>query len=375
MAIAIPQILERAKLVWWRSPLPAFLRWWGGELAAIAPVGVRDWLRRGPEVLWLDAADGHVRVRHAGTRRALASIDSTLPEDVQRATFAEACQGIDPADRRLLMVVPAAQVLVRRLLMPAAAAADPRRVAGYEIDRQTPFKADQVYFDVHTSRDPAPRGQVALDLVVVPKSVLDPLLARLALLGAQPDAVDVEMDDGVLAGVDLLPRSRRPRRADRRRRANWMLAAVGVVLAILVLSQWLDNRRAALARMQDEVAALRAQAAQSEQLRAQLTGAIAASRFLVKRKADNPSALAVLDDLTRRLPDNAWLQALTLDDSGGLDIKGEATKAASLVDTLGNSKVLAEPKLQGVIQPDPATGKERFELVARVRRAGAADAN
>jgi hypothetical protein len=31
--------------------------------------------------------------------------------------------------------------------------------------------------------------------------------------------------------------------------------------------------------------------------------------------------------------------------------------------------------LQGVIQPDPATGKERFELVARVRQNEARDAH
>jgi general secretion pathway protein L len=141
-----------------------------------------------------------------------------------------------------------------------------------------------------------------------------------------------------------------------------------------VLSQWLDNRRQALAKMETDVEALRAKASQSDQLRGQLTGALAASKFLVKRKADRPSALAVLDDLTGRLPATAWLDSLTLDDSGGLDIRGEADKAAALVDKLASSPILQEPKLQGVIQPDPATGKERFELVARVRRHGIRDA-
>ena len=155
--------------------------------------------------------------------------------------------------------------------------------------------------------------------------------------------------------------------------ANFILGLVCILLVVLVLSQWLANRRAALAEMQDEVQAMRARATQSEQLRAQLTGALAASKFLVKRKSENPSALAVLDDLTRRLPATAWLDVLTLDDQGGLDIKGEAAKAAALVDTLGSSKLLQEPKLQGVIQPDPATGKERFEMVARIRQQGAAD--
>lgn len=375
MASAGTQSLERVKLAWRRSPLPAFLRWWGGELTAMLPARLRGWIRRGPDVLWLSVHDGVATVRRARTGTTLANIAPDLPEDVQRAQFAEACRGIDPDDRRLLLVVPASQVLARRLVVPAAAGGDPRRVAGYEIDRQTPFKPEQVYFDVRVGRDPAPSGQMALDLVVAPKAGIDPVLERFTSLGAAPDAIDVADAGGSLAGVDLLPPGRRPRRLDRRRRANWILAAACVLLAVLVLSQWLDNRRAALVAMQGEVDAMRTRATQSEQLRAQLTGAIAASKFLVKRKAENPSPLAVLDDLTRRLPDSAWLDMLTLDDSGGLDIKGEASKAAALVDTLGSSKLLQEPKLQGVIQPDPATGKERFELVARVRQMGAADAH
>lgn len=373
MATASAQTLERAKLAWRRSPLPGFLRWWGGELTGMLPARLRAWVRRGPDVLWLGASAGTVTLRRARSGATLAAIAPELPVDVQRTEFARACAGIDPDDRRLLLVIPASQVLHRRLLMPAAAAADPRRVVGYELDRQTPFAPEQVYYDVAVSADAVPAGQVALDLYAAPRSEIDPLLERFTAIGAQPDAVDVQAADGTLAGIDLMPPGRRPRRVDRRRRVNLVLGLVCVLLAVLVLSQWLANRRAALAEMQDEVQAMRAKATQSEQLRAQLSGALAASKFLVKRKAENPSALVVLDDLTRRLPPNAWLDVLTLDDSGGLDIKGEAAKAAALVDTLSSSKLLQEPKLQGVIQPDPATGKERFELVARVRQQGGAD--
>ena len=373
MATASAQTLERAKLAWRRSPLPGFLRWWGGELTAMLPASVRAWVRRGPDVLWLGEADGDATIRRARTGATLATIRPGVPVDVQRSEFARACAGIDPDDRCLLLVVPASRVLYRRLVMPAAAAADPRRVVGYELDRQTPFKPEQVYYDVSVSADSAPSGQVALDLYVAPKADIDPLLERFNTIGAHPDAVDVQTASGKLADIDLLPPGRRPRHIDRRGRANFILGLVCILLVVLVLSQWLANRRAALAEMQDEVQTMRAKATQSEQLRAQLTGALAASKFLVKRKSENPSALAVLDDLTRRLPATAWLDVLTLDDSGGLDIKGEAAKAAALVDTLGSSNLLQEPKLQGVIQPDPATGKERFELIARVRQQGAAD--
>lgn len=375
MALAAAPTLDRMAQTWRRSPLPAFLRWWGGELTALLPARLRDWVARGPEVIWLSVGAAAVDLRQVRTGALLATIPANIPLDAQRAVFVQACTGTDPDDRRLVLVVSASQVLHRRLLLPVAAASDPRRVVGYELDRQTPFKPEQVYYDVRVSRDPAPAGQVALDLYAAPKSEIDPVLERFAALGAHPDAVDVQGADGKLAGVDLIPPKQRPRRIDRRRRVNAILAAICVLLVVFILSQWLANRRAALATMQDEVDAMRAQATQSEQLRAQLTGAIAASKFLVKRKVDTPSTLALLGDLTTRLPGNAWLDALMLDDSGGLDMKGEAAKAAGLVDTLGSSKVLQEPKLQGVIQPDPATGKERFELVAHVRQAGSPDAH
>ena len=363
------------KLAWSRSPLPGLLRWWGGEVAALLPVRTRAWVQRGPDVLRLTMDPDALLVKRARSGDVLVTIPAELPAEIQRATFKSACAGIDPDDRRLVLVVAGTSVLQRRLLMPLAAAADPRKVVGYELDRQTPFKPDQLYYDVRVSTVAAPPGQVGLDLYAAPRAELDPMLERLAAIGVHPDCVDVQAGDGALAGVDLLPPGRRPRRPDKRRRLNWILAAGCVLLVVVVLAQWLGNRRAALAKMQDEVDAMRAQATQSEQLRTQLTAAVAASQFLVKRKAENPPPLAVLDELTRRMPATAWLDAMTLDDSGGLDIKGEADKAAALVDKLGGSKVFGEPKLQGVIQPDPATGKERFELTARVKQQALADAH
>jgi general secretion pathway protein L len=339
------------------------------------PARSRAWLLRGPDVLLLAARDDAVRVWRANGRIPLCDIPVGMPADAQRAAVARACAGIDPNDRRLVLVVPASQVLHRRLVLPVAAAADPRKVAGYEIDRQTPFKPEQVHYAVRISNAPVAPGHVSMDLYVVPQGVLDPILARLAGLGLAPDAVDVETADGERAGVDLSAGSPRPRRLDRRRRLNRMLAAACLVLAAVVLATWLDNRRAALASMQDEVDAMRPQAIQSAQLRAELVAASGASGFLVKRKLESPSLLALLDDLTRRMPGDAWIDMLTLDSSGGVDLKGEAPKAAALVDRLRASPLLQEPKLQGVIQPDPATGKERFELVARVRAGNASDAH
>jgi general secretion pathway protein L len=85
MTTASAQTLERAKLAWRRSPLPGFLRWWGGELAWLLPARLRAWVRRGPDVLWLSEVSGAATVRRARTGATLVAIAPGLPVDGQRA--------------------------------------------------------------------------------------------------------------------------------------------------------------------------------------------------------------------------------------------------------------------------------------------------
>jgi general secretion pathway protein L len=92
-----------------------------------------------------------------------------------------------------------------------------------------------------------------------------------------------------------------------------------------------------------------------------------AAGFLVQRKAQTITVLDVLQELTARLPDDTWLERFTLDSSGHIGFQGQSAKAASLVDALQNSRLIANPGFQGVIQRDPSTGKERFYMVAQVQ--------
>ena len=365
--------LDRLKLAWRRSSAPAFFAWWGAELASLLPANLRARLLRGPEVLLLTVHAQGLRVRRERTHDVLAAIPWAASNDVQRADFARACAGIDPADRRLVLLLPPDSVLQRRLHLPQAAASDPRRVVGYEIDRQTPFKPDQVWYDVRVLQNDSPRGQIAVELIAAPRSEVDPLLEKLRSIGVMPDAVDVGADSAAVSsrdGVNLLPPEARPRRPQPRRRINLALAAGCVILLVVAMLQWLDNRRAALDAMQVQTDALRAQAKQATALREELINAAGASGFLTARKRAAPSALAVLRDLTNRLPADTWLERYSQDAQGQIAMQGESAKAASLIDRLRESPLLTEPKLQGVIQPDPQTGKEHFDVAAQLRTSG-----
>jgi len=281
---------------------------------------------------------------------------------------------VDPQDLRVALVLPDTLVLHRQLLLPLAAVGNLQQVGAYEMDRQTPFRAEQVHYAIRELATAAPAGRFIAELVAVPRGTLDPLLAQLHAAGIAIDAVDMAQGDGRL-GVNLLPPAQVRHRVHPRRRVNLALGAVSILLLALLLGQWRHNREQALAAMQAQVDSMRGEAEQVSALRQQLQDNAGAAGFLVQRKQHSVSMLSLLQDLTERLPDSAWLERMSVDNTGQIGFQGQSKRAAQLVDALKDSKLIRDANFQGSIQPDPATGKERFYMVAQVRQPAPAAAS
>jgi general secretion pathway protein L len=364
---ALQPSMDRLRRGWRGSPLPGFFAWWGGELRSFLPVRWQAALSGGECWHLLERQDGGWSLRRAGDTVPLASVDDALPDTNQLAALRTALATVDREDLRVALCLPAPTVLRRKLALPLAARDNLRQVGSYEMDRQTPFRADSVYFDVREIGGPAPAGKFAAELAAVPRTQLDPWLTRLRDIGFGIDAVDVG-DAAGRAGLDLLPPEQRPRRSNPRRRLNLALAAGTVVLLVLGMNAWLHNRQAALAVMQDRVDAMHADAQRVVALRQRLSDSAGAAGFLAQRKAKAPSLLAVIEELSRRLPDDTWLERLSIDNAGQIGFQGQSPQAARLVDTLKGSTLVGEPSFQGTIQTDQTTNKERFYMVAHVRQ-------
>lgn len=368
---SLRQWMDRAQVAWRASPAPAFFAWWGGELAACLPARWRAAFGSGATWYLLRAEGAEWRVNRAGAAPVLARWRDDDPVPTPQATLAAAWQGVDAVDRRLAVLLPPDEVLRRVLQVPLAARPRLQQVVGYELDRQTPFTAAQVYCTVRETAQPAPAGQLAVELFVVRRDTLDPLLARLATLGIGIDAVDVPAGDA-RTGINLLPADRTLRRTRPRLRLNLALGAACVLLLGLLMGAWRHNREAALAQMQTQVDAMHGAAAQVAALRKQWQDDVGAAGFLAQRKARRPSVLAVLLDLTKRLPASAWLERFSLDDGGQIGFQGQSPQAAGLLDRLKGSALIDNASFQGSIQADPASGKERFYMVAQLHDPSAA---
>ncbi|WP_448096119.1 PilN domain-containing protein [Luteibacter yeojuensis] len=356
--------LDRLRRAWRGSALPGFLRWWGGELAALVPVRWRALFAGGERWYVIERDAEGWRLRRAGESVVLAEVADIDGAEHRTAVLARALAEADPADRRVALVLPAAQVLRRRLVLPVAARDNLRQVVGYDLDRQTPFRAEDIHYGVRELGEGGPEGRFVAELAATPRAMLDPLLDELASLGVAPDRVDVGQGHA-LAGVDLLPPARAPRRVDRRRRLNAALVAAIVLLLVAVMAAWLHNRNAALETMRADVEAMQGDAQRVKALRQRLTESAGASGFLAHKKTETAAVLPVLEELTRRLPDDTWLERFTLNASGQLGFQGQSPQAARLIDALKGARTIGDPSFQGTIQADPTSGKERFYMQAK----------
>ena len=360
--------LDRLRARYQRSALHRALAWWRGELAAFLPDSWRALFAQGrARVLYVIESDAlQLRLEEGGRNRLLAR----LPLQAERALDlrVDAALGAQHVDRPRWLLLSGTQLLRRRITLPAAAIERLRDVVSHELDRQTPFRADQVVFDsrVLGVHDASQMAQV--ELLVLPKESFDAALAPLGELAGDlsgVDACDIATHDvpGLPLDCNLLPPERR-RPPDRS--AMWLhlgLAAIAIIALAFALQRTLDNRSAALTRLQAQVDAQHRKASAVGALARQLQDAADGASFLARTRAATPPMLAVLADLSNRIPDNTYIERFS-EQENQIYLTGLSADAPGLVAKLQSSALLRSPALSGTVQPDAASHRDRFTLVA-----------
>ena len=361
-----------------RLGLRGFLAWWRAGLAAWLPSGGRQVLAASSDRLLLQAHADGLQLRRQGGN-GLQDI-AHLPVPPARGDRIDPLAAVltrRAAELPRWLLLPAASGLRRSLLLPTAARERLREVLGFEIERQTPFAAADVYYDgrVLGVRDD---GQLQAELVVVPRARADAALVQAGALSGWLAGIDLAEADGRPLGVNLLPVTQRHLRANPWRIWNIALAALAMLAVLLGLSQVLDNRRAAAAQLQADVAKRSVQAREVSRQRQRLVDAVEGGAYLQAQRNARPSVIEVMDELARRLPDGTYLEKVSIE-GGQLTVIGLSNQAAALVGKLEGAKQWRAPALSGALQPDPRTRSDRFTLVAQlsdasVTRATGADA-
>ncbi len=361
---ALSPTFTRLRLRYTQSPLPVFFDWWLGQLRSLLPARWRAALETKDAELWLQIADGRLQVRPGavGPVAPLVDLDLAVADELNVAF--EAALSEDLRNRRRVLLVPANQVLRRRLQLPAAARENLATVLGFELDRQTPFRAEQVYFDSRLLPHANAAKTIPVELGLVPREPVQAALSALGPLAAQLDVID-SLASGARMGFNFLPPAQRRRRVHRVLWINLALLCASLLFLLLAMSHLVDNRLAAVESLRAESDAQRDSARVVAGLRKSLEDAVAGANFLAVRKQSAPSMIELLSTLTTTLPDDTFIERLNVAGTT-LSLTGQSAQAAQLIELLRNAKGIREAALSGAIQPDARSGKDRFNITAQV---------
>jgi general secretion pathway protein L len=370
------------KSVMRRLGLTGFGHWWRGELAAAMPARLSTMLERrhARPVLAFDGSTAtlwrpttHGRMQMSEVARIALDGDVSSVAASGRAALAPLVRAANGARPRIVVTLSPRTALRKTLTLPMALEDHLHQSLAYDLDRHTPFKPEELYFDaVVVDRDGA-HNTLRVDLAAARRGLVDTILGQAESFGARVVAATVDPPaTASMSRINLLPEDRRPTDSGYARWQVIVPLAVLVVgaLAALFLPIWQKRGEAiALNELSDQA---RERAGISEALRTELERRVSDYNFALARKYAFPGTVQVLDDVTRILPDDTWLTQFELHTMRGKDVqrevnlRGESANAGRLVSLLEDSKIFtqAAPRSPTTkIQPGPG---EIFDVGAHL---------
>jgi len=252
-------------------------------------------------------------------------------------------------------------LLEKDLALPLAAERELERALTYEMDRETPFSADEVWWNWRIVSRDRQRGTLKLRLFLLPKGPLRPLVEALNLAGLAPAGIEACGADGVLHRLALDPHHGAPRGWPGRLKP---LAAACAILAMIAAIVPFARQSVALNRVEARIASLQPGVDEVQKLRGRTgdggRGGISADL------ASEGDILNVLAKTTDILPDDTYLTDFALH-GRKLSLTGQSAAAARLIGALAADPFFKDPAFSSAVTHPQGAKLDSFSINAEIR--------
>ncbi len=318
-------------------------RWWLGELTEILPAKLRRIVANTKQRLVVSIESDEI-VIHQGDESALQE------------------------SGRCELQLSKDHILIRSLTLPLVAEENLREVLAFEMDRQTPFTADQVYYDFVISKRSSASKTLSLQLVVAPRGLVDDALATLAAAGIQADVITTHgPDNGLEECINLLPENKRNNRGTILHWANAALATLAILLVTTAIALPLIQKNQIIRSLETDVKAATVAAQASIELRQEVEKLVEGTSYLIRKKQSEPTVVHLLDEMTGIVPDHTWVNRIDIG-SGEISIQGQSSAAAGLIALIEGSPSFGGTQFRSPLTQVVRTDQERFHLSADILR-------
>ena len=339
-----------------------FFAWWFGQLAELLPQG---WRRTA-----LTAVDAMVVKPIGPLGRGIEAVSIGLRRNGKEAPLGRFGLGAkDLAElpratgRTTVLRLGEPDVLGKTLTLPLAAERELDQVLGFEMDRETPFKAEEIYWNHRIEGIDRQNGRLSVRLVLLPKANLAPLLTALGQFGIRPRRAEIA--DGPDAGTYLPLEGDDGRAHHPSNRLMWSAAVCCALLGLAAIVTPFVRQQLALGSLEQRIAAGRTAAAEAESLRQEADRLAGSADFVESERDKAGRPLAVLAAATRVLPDDTYLTEVELQ-KRKVTLTGRSAAAARLIGPLAADGTFRNPGFTAPVTRVEALHTELFTINAEV---------
>ncbi len=353
----------RTVLQGYRELLAQLWQWWVAELMGLLPPALSSKIQGRGRYLLAELHDTKCSFRFGqrGDFDALGDFElDTLDTAQWRRRFAEEAAKADET----ILFLPPGLLLVREISLPLATAPNLNNVLQFEMDRYTPFKAEQVYYGFRILQRDLKAQTLLVRVALITRQRLDPILNTFANLGMSPTVVAPAAEaSNTLYSMNLLPKALQGSRSNRQQlvaRGRMLLSLLAVALLC-----WLPlyYQAQAISSLETEMEQPRIQAEKARAVNEQINALTQSQGFLERKRSSTVSNLMLLNELTEVLPDHTWISNLQVDDTS-VRLQGESREASALISVLESTQYLRNVRFSSPVTLNARTTKERFAIVA-----------
>jgi len=335
-----------------------FLSWWGDQLRSLLPTELVGATAHDHDALVVTSEDGTNQVEVALRKRGQTSRLGRFKLDAAGLRALKQACALPGRPNAIHLRLGPAFLLEKQLTLPLAAERELDRVLGFEMDRETPFTADEVYWDVAILERDRRQGRLRVLLSLVPRAPLADLVRDLAAADLAPTTLMPGLADGSVRPIQLDHSGARTGG-----RTVQIMAAAAALLALVAIALPFVKQQLAFRSVDDTIATLQPTVDEAARLRRQITGA--GGEAIAAERAKLPNPLKVLAATTQALPDDTHLTDLSLKNRK-LSLIGQSAAAARLLGALAADQTFKDPAFAAPVTKLEANRQEIFSITAEV---------
>lgn len=338
-----------------------FLEWWFEQLLACLP---RRW-----RPFWTSDHNALIVSPVGPLASSTRQVDISLRQNGQHTPLGRfASEAIDiarPPGKPVILTLSEAEVLQKTLALPLATERGLRQTLSFEMDRETPFKSEELFWTYRIVQKDRQRGQLFVRLALLPRASVAGLLDALSRAGIRPTQAELGGEADKFWTIPLDDEA--PDRSDMTGRHLRMgvAAALGAAVALALIVAPFALQGVALTDTDREIDAGRAEAARAQKLRDEINEVIAQIDLVENERRQTGRPLVTLAALTRVLPPDTYLTELR-QQQRKLTLNGRSANVARVIPALSAASELLDPVFAAPVTRIEAQKLDAFTVSAEV---------